>query len=111
MLGKEIVTTSLSIRLLTEDECKKVLGDPDAEIIEWETNGLTFVKSSKHLGIVRTGAMGGDVANVHGGWKYLNFGHLIKEWREIKLVSRAFTREKRPGNFREIIVDRQERGN
>lgn len=104
MLGSDISLTSLALRLLTEAECKSVLSDDKAETCEWETNGFTFVMSTKHLGILRTGAMGGDVREVHGGWKYLRPRDLYKEWREITSLVPAFSRSKRPGNFTNIVV-------
>lgn len=82
-------STRLAVRQTTEDETKRVLQNVSA-VIEWETVGYTFIKSDKELAIVRSGALGGDVRELHGGWKYLNLLHMNIEWNEIRLASEPF---------------------
>lgn len=80
-----------ALRLADEDELKKAVGDPHARIIEWASVGLTFVRSDRQCVIARTGALGGDVRQVHGGWFYLNTILLAADWQEILYVAKAFT--------------------
>jgi hypothetical protein len=76
----------------TEPELRRALSDPRAVVVEWENAGLTFVASERDLVIVRTGAMGGDVREVHGGWRYFNIQSFLKEWGEITTVAQSFRR-------------------
>lgn len=76
----------------TESEIRLALSDPNAKYCEWESAGLTFVLSEKEMVIVRAGAMGGDVRDVHGGWKYFNLQSLYKEWHEITAVEPSYKR-------------------
>jgi len=85
--------TSLALRFATDKELKAALQTTDA-IIEWESIGLTFHRSLQTLVIVRSGAMGGDVHEVHGGWVYLIPGHLLKEWEEIGIGGTAYRRNR-----------------
>lgn len=74
----------------SEADIRAALDDSDS-IIEWETIGFTFVRSSRHLVIVRSGALGGDVRTVHGGWKFANIFQLEMAWREIRAVANCFS--------------------
>ncbi len=77
----------------TEPEIRRTLLKP-SEVIEWETGGMTFLlglrPNDKEYVIVRAGALGGDVRNVHGGWRYLRLVDCMKEWAEIRLVAGAY---------------------
>jgi hypothetical protein len=83
--------TSLALRFATDKELKAALQTTDA-IIEWPAIGFTFHRSLQTLAIVRTGALGGDVREVHGGWVYMIPGHLLKEWEEINIGGEAYRR-------------------
>ena len=74
----------------TEAEIRRALSDPAARAVEWENGGLTFILSERHLVIVRTGALGGDVREVHGGWRYLRLVDCLKEWTDIRQTAGAF---------------------
>jgi hypothetical protein len=76
----------------TESELRNAIGDPGAVYVEWENAGLTWIMSDRYHVIVRTGALGGDVRDVQGGWKYLRREHMLKEWEEIKAVAESFRR-------------------
>jgi len=99
----DLQLTSLSLRLLTETEVRQVLRcmQRDHEFQEWETVGFTFLLCTRgphtNLGrgpaIIRAGAFGGDVRDVHGGWLYLTEMHARKEWREIGEVAKAYRRK------------------
>lgn len=87
--------SSLALRFLTEAECKRFMRcheTPPHEVIEWETNEMTFHRCPRLHMILRTGAMGGDVRSIDGGWLYLTADHMDKEWREIGEVAKAFKR-------------------
>jgi hypothetical protein len=60
-------------------------------VLEWETVGYTFVKSARACVIVRSGALGGDTREVHGGWKYGNVFAMERSWAEILLVAGCYT--------------------
>lgn len=96
--------TSLALRFLSNAECRRILrcnsGD---QYCEWDNAGLTFVycphgieyltdtgASTMGVGIMRAGAMGGDVRDIHGGWLYLTEMHALREWREIQEVAKAY---------------------
>jgi hypothetical protein len=91
----EMPLSAMASRLLTEAECKAIAQDNTAVIVEWQTNGLSFIASAKYLGIMRTGALGGDMRDIHGGWKYDLPSAFNKELAEIKRVAPAFQTEKR----------------
>lgn len=89
----EFSLSSLALRELTSAECKRVMQCRCShEIIEWETNKFTFIFCEYNLAIMRTGSLGGDVRDIHGGWKYLTVDHMRKEWREIGEVAKTFKR-------------------
>lgn len=83
--------SGLAIGYASERDIRAALASIDGTI-EWETMGFTFLRSLKALVIVRTGAMGGDAYDVHGGWKYLGPRAVESEWAEINLAARPFTR-------------------
>jgi hypothetical protein len=84
--------TGFALRFASPRKIKAATQDTDAEYLEWESAGYTFVKSPAHLVIVRAGAMGGDVLDIHGGWEYLLPAHMEAEWREIKSLAESFRR-------------------
>jgi len=84
--------TRYALREATEKECRDTLGARDAEIIEWETTGQTFILSVTTLCIVRAGSLGGDTREVEGGWRYLRPEDASKEWREIRSMIPSFQR-------------------
>lgn len=90
----ELTLTSLAIAFASEQDVKQALQsqDPIDGVIEWEGVGFTFIRSTKALTIVRSGAMGGDVRVVHGGWRYLTRDDMLKEWNEIRQVAEAYKR-------------------
>jgi hypothetical protein len=83
----------LAIGEASEQDIKYTLQDPKAQVIEWETIGVTFVLSVRWRVILRTGAMGGDTFEVQGGWKYALPSHALKEWKEIKALIPSFQRK------------------
>jgi len=87
--------TNLALRFANDQELTRAVKDKAQQVIEWRTIGYTFIMSPRNLVIVRAGALGGDLATVHGGWKYLTAGHMHSEWREINLAARAFVPWKR----------------
>lgn len=89
-MADDMVLASKAIRFLNETELKLIVQDKELEITEWENVGYTFLFSRKYLGIVRTGIMGGDVREIHGGWKYISLIHMWQEWQEICQVSNAY---------------------
>jgi hypothetical protein len=92
MTGDRFNLSPLALRFANPRQLKAATRDPDAEYLEWESAGYTFIKSPRHNVIVRTGAMGGDVLDIHGGWKYLLPAHMEKEWQEIKTLADSFRR-------------------
>jgi len=94
-MSNEFELSRLALRLLTETECKAVVSDPDLKVAEWETQGYTFFASERHLAILRTAAMGGDMREIHGGWKYVTPFGMWREFHEIKSLERAFAPRKR----------------
>src|SRR6266545_684192 len=76
----------------TEAQIKRAMQDPNAKICEWPTSGLTFIYSLKERVIVRTGALGGDVFAIDGGWYYLDHVDCISEWMDILSVMPSFRR-------------------
>lgn len=89
-MSDDMILASKAIRFLTGEELKLVVQDSECLVTEWETIGYTFLYSKKHLAIARTGIMGGDIREIHGGWKYINIMHMYQEWEEIKRVSMAY---------------------
>lgn len=88
-----------AIGYATEADVKAALSHTD-EVIEWETIGFAFHKSARACVIVRSGALGGDTREVHGGWKFANVFKMEMAWSEIRAVAEAFTPIKRvPSNL------------
>lgn len=88
-----IEATRLSIRLLTLEECRRVLRRRvgGLDVIEWDKANLAFLRSEEDLSIVRTTIGGADTqAEIQGGWLYAELEHLYSEWREIGIVSRVY---------------------
>lgn len=81
----------------TEADITKAIKDPNARYCEWQGAGITFILSLDEKGgtIVRTGAMGGDILDVHGGWRYLKRDHALKEWFDIIFMEGEYKRRKR----------------
>jgi hypothetical protein len=71
---------------LTEEQCRRVISDSEAEVVEWAIGNVTFVCSRRYLSIVRTGAMGGDMMQVDGGFVYPHDLAYLFEKREIDQV-------------------------
>lgn len=80
-----------AISFATDAETRLALNNSD-EVLEWETVGYTFVKSARACVIVRSGALGGDTREVHGGWKFGNVFAMERAWQEIKVVAGCYTR-------------------
>jgi hypothetical protein len=76
-----------AVRHLTDTEIGAIMKDPRTEIIEWAALGLTWLLNRARLGIVRCGAMGGDVFDIHGGWLYPNDIAFMLDRQEIVVVS------------------------
>lgn len=74
----------------TDAEMRLALNHSDG-VLEWETVGFTFVKSAYACVIVRSGALGGDTREVHGGWKFHNVFAMERAWAEILLVAGCYT--------------------
>lgn len=87
-------TNSHALGFASEADIRAALNSSDA-VIEWETIGFTFVRSEKECVIVRSGALGGDTLEVHGGWKFANIFKLEMAWREIRAVADCFAPVKR----------------
>lgn len=79
-----------AIAYATEADIRLALDNSDG-VLEWETVNLTFVRSTYARVIVRSGAMGGDVREVHGGWKYANVFALERAWQEILVVAGCYS--------------------
>lgn len=100
----DLTTTALSLRLCTQAELKRVASCTEPhQTIEWETlnwvfhlcpRGVDFMPRGLTMRagpvIMRTGSMGGDVQDIHGGWLYLSPFHAVAEWREIQEVASAY---------------------
>jgi hypothetical protein len=80
-----------AIAFATDSDIRAALEDSDG-ILEWETVGFTFVKSARTCVIVRSGALGGDTREVHGGWKFANVFAMERAWAEILIVAGCYTR-------------------
>lgn len=78
-----------AIAWATDADIRMALNNSDA-VLEWETAGYTFVKSARACVIVRSGALGGDTMQVHGGWKFANPFKMEMMWREILLVAGCY---------------------
>lgn len=78
-----------AIAFATDEDVRAALEDSDG-VLEWETVGYTFVKSARACVIVRSGALGGDVREVHGGWKFANPFRMEMAWNEILVVSGCY---------------------
>lgn len=74
----------------TEVDIRAALEDSDG-VLEWETVGFTFVKSARACVIVRSGALGGDTREVHGGWKFANVFAMERAWEEVLLVAGCYS--------------------
>lgn len=74
-------------RELTRSELVSTLQRRDLVVAEWPGMGLTFLSHRPLLRIVRTGALGGDVRDVHGGWLYSNDISFMLDWTEIMYVT------------------------
>jgi hypothetical protein len=74
----------------TEADIRKALDDSDG-VLEWETVDLTFVKSARACVIVRSGALGGDTREVHGGWKFANVFTMEMAWQELLVVAGCYS--------------------
>lgn len=59
--------------------------------IEWPIGGLTFIRNRKRKLIIRTGALGGDIKSVHGGWYYHTRDMLDLDWEEIRRLPEGVT--------------------
>jgi hypothetical protein len=84
MLGDKPARAS---RELLGSEILQVMKDPTTQIIEWGVLGFTWMTSAKHLAIVRAGALGGDIRDVHGGWKYANLILYLRDREELLQVA------------------------
>lgn len=73
-----------------EADIKLALSHTDG-VLEWETVGYTFVKSAHSCVIVRSGALGGDTHEVHGGWKFANVFAMERAWQEILVVAGCYS--------------------
>lgn len=76
----------------TDADMRLALDNSDG-VLEWETVGFTFVKSARACVIVRSGALGGDTREVHGGWKFANVFAMERAWNEILLVAGCYTQQ------------------
>lgn len=74
----------------TEADIRQALNNTSG-VLEWETVGYTFVQSARACVIVRSGALGGDTHEVHGGWKFANVFAMERAWQEILLVAGCYT--------------------
>jgi hypothetical protein len=79
-----------AINWATDEDIRTALKHPDG-VLEWETVGFTFVKSARSCVIVRSGALGGDTREVHGGWKFANVFTMEMAWQEILVVAGCYT--------------------
>jgi hypothetical protein len=80
-------------RIAAEAEITTAMArDRNVEIIEWGPLGQTFIISFEHLIIVRTGILGGDVREIHGGFVYDNEISLRLDLEEIRQVAREVHR-------------------
>lgn len=74
----------------TEADIRRALTHSSG-VLEWETVGYTFVQSARARVIVRSGALGGDTQEVHGGWKFANVFAMERAWQEILLVAGCYS--------------------
>lgn len=74
------------VRQLTESELRRILSTKGLVAVEWGWAGQTYLRSDRFLAIIRTGIMGGDVRDVHGGWRYPNEFSLLMDWQEIEYM-------------------------
>lgn len=79
------------LRELTERELKWLTKNHinEALIVEWEWANQTYFLFERHSAIVRSGAMGGDVFDLHGGWKYANPLSARLDWAEIEKMGKV----------------------
>ena len=74
----------------TEADIRSALAHTSG-VLEWETVGYTFVQSARACVIVRSGALGGDTHEVHGGWKFANVFAMERAWAEILVVAGCYS--------------------
>lgn len=79
-----------AISWASEADIRLALDNSDG-VLEWETVGFTFVKSARACVIVRSGALGGDTREVHGGWKFANVFAMERAWQEILVVAGCYS--------------------
>lgn len=74
----------------SETQLKRVANQAPSELdhLEVPILGQMFTRSLKYLIVIRSGIMGGDVRDIHGGWVYLNDILLRADWEEIRQISR-----------------------
>ena len=80
-------------REATEAELRRVLATKGLEYVEWPYWNVTFFRDLPNLIIVRTNLTGGDVRDVHGGWRYDNDILLRIDWEEIKRIAEMFKQQ------------------
>jgi hypothetical protein len=80
-------------REATEAEIRRIRGEKDLDYVEWRLWNQTFFLSLKELIIVRTNILGGDVADVQGGWRYDNDILIRADWEEIRRVGADLERQ------------------
>lgn len=74
----------------SEKQLKRAISRPQSELDYAEVRILNhmYIRSLTDLIIVRTGMMGGETLDIHGGWVYLNDISLRADWEEILKLTR-----------------------
>lgn len=77
-------------REATGSELVHALGSKeDLDVLEVSWMNHTYIRNTRMLIIARTGALGGDVKDVHGGWVYLTDLQMRADWAEIRRIARS----------------------
>lgn len=74
--------TEKEVKWLTKNHSKEAL------MVEWPWAGQTFWVFKRHMVIIRSNILGGDVVDIHGGWVYPNPIVLELDLQEILKLSK-----------------------
>jgi hypothetical protein len=75
--------TAKELRWLTKVHSKEAL------MVEWPWAGQTYWVFKRHLCIVRSNILGGDTADIHGGWMYADPIRLELDLQEILKLAKV----------------------
>lgn len=91
-MSKAMRLRDRALRMITEGEIRRAMRTANHDVIEWEAAGFTFLRDERTRVIIRAGSLGGDVRDIHGGWKYLTVADMDHDWNEIRDLAESFKR-------------------